>query len=152
MIIQIIPLFKQADQSDRIGPKPPPPPVTPENGDIVTKQPSLPPKTKTLPEPDYEVIEFSNQQYSNAPLRPNSASSGSKTPGKTFYFFFKVTYLFLFFKFDFLIFFQTTNSSVLYAVRVIPGLLVTNVPSKYFVPLVMTCFTSIPNVKIIKER
>ncbi|TMW50930.1 hypothetical protein DOY81_004003 [Sarcophaga bullata] len=68
------------EQSDRIGPKPPPPPVTPENGDILPKQPSLPPKTKTLPEPDYEVIEFSNQQYSNAPLRPNSASSGSKTP------------------------------------------------------------------------
>ncbi|XP_037828634.1 E3 ubiquitin-protein ligase lubel isoform X9 [Lucilia sericata] len=68
------------EQSDRIGPRPPPPPLTPENGHAPAKQPSLPPKTKSQPEPDYEVIEFSNQQYSNAPLRPNSASSGSKTP------------------------------------------------------------------------
>ncbi|XP_065358390.1 E3 ubiquitin-protein ligase lubel isoform X5 [Calliphora vicina] len=68
------------EQSDRIGPRPPPPPLTPENGHAPPKQPNLPPKTKMQPEPDYEVIEFSNQQYSNAPLRPNSASSGSKTP------------------------------------------------------------------------
>lgn len=70
----------KSEQSDRIGPRPPPPPSAPENGLVLPKEPSLPPKTKQ-PEPDYEVIEFSNQQYSNAPLRPNSASSGSKTPG-----------------------------------------------------------------------
>uniref|UniRef100_A0A1B0FDE2 Uncharacterized protein n=1 Tax=Glossina morsitans morsitans TaxID=37546 RepID=A0A1B0FDE2_GLOMM len=65
------------EQSDRVGPKPPPPPIElPENH----IEPVLPPKTKTLPEPDYEVIEFSNQQYSNAPLRPPSSSSGAKTP------------------------------------------------------------------------
>ncbi|KAL9930414.1 linear Ubiquitin E3 ligase isoform 1-T3 [Glossina fuscipes fuscipes] len=65
------------EQSDRVGPKPPPPPIElPGNN----TEPALPPKTKTLPEPDYEVIEFSNQQYSNAPLRPPSSSSGTKTP------------------------------------------------------------------------
>ncbi|XP_037882031.1 E3 ubiquitin-protein ligase lubel-like [Glossina fuscipes] len=65
------------EQSDRVGPKPPPPPIElPGNN----TEPALPPKTKTLPEPDYEVIEFSNQQYSNAPLRPPSSSSGAKTP------------------------------------------------------------------------
>uniref|UniRef100_A0A1A9W5H4 Uncharacterized protein n=1 Tax=Glossina brevipalpis TaxID=37001 RepID=A0A1A9W5H4_9MUSC len=65
------------EQSDRVGPKPPPPPTEISENNI---QPALPPKTKTLPEPDYEVIEFSNQQYSNAPLRPSSSSSGAKTP------------------------------------------------------------------------
>lgn len=76
--------YFQTEQSGRIGPKPPPPPLTPENGHVATaKQPALPPKTSTLPEPDYEVIEFSNQQYSNAPMRPSSSSSsGNKTPGK----------------------------------------------------------------------
>ncbi|XP_061402063.1 E3 ubiquitin-protein ligase lubel [Musca vetustissima] len=72
------------EQSDRVGPKPPPPPLNSENGHINTapvKQPALPPKTSAQPEPDYEVIEFSNQQqYSNTPMRPSSASSGSKTP------------------------------------------------------------------------
>uniref|UniRef100_T1PN93 IBR domain protein n=1 Tax=Musca domestica TaxID=7370 RepID=T1PN93_MUSDO len=70
------------EQSDRVGPKPPPPPLATENGHITApaKQPALPPKTSAQPEPDYEVIEFSNQQYSNTPMRPSSASSGSKTP------------------------------------------------------------------------
>ncbi|XP_013099271.1 E3 ubiquitin-protein ligase lubel isoform X3 [Stomoxys calcitrans] len=70
------------EQSGRIGPKPPPlPPGATENGHASPqKQPALPPKNSAPPEPDYEVIEFSNQQYSNAPLRPSSASSGSKTP------------------------------------------------------------------------
>ncbi|XP_073822713.1 linear Ubiquitin E3 ligase isoform X11 [Musca autumnalis] len=71
------------EQSDRIGPKPPPPPLATENGHVTpapNKQPALPPKTSAQPEPDYEVIEFSNQQYSNTPMRPSSASSGSKTP------------------------------------------------------------------------
>ncbi|XP_075149256.1 E3 ubiquitin-protein ligase lubel-like isoform X2 [Haematobia irritans] len=69
------------EQSGRIGPKPPPPPPT-QNGHSTPpqKQPTLPPKTTSAPEPDYEVIEFSNQQYSNTPLRPSSANSGSKTP------------------------------------------------------------------------
>ncbi|XP_011295281.2 E3 ubiquitin-protein ligase lubel isoform X1 [Musca domestica] len=70
------------EQSDRVGPKPPPPPLATENGHVTApaKQPALPPKTSAQPEPDYEVIEFSNQQYSNTPMRPSSASSGSKTP------------------------------------------------------------------------
>ncbi|XP_041448175.1 E3 ubiquitin-protein ligase lubel isoform X2 [Drosophila obscura] len=62
------------EANDRIGPKPPP---TPPNGvasngsGSLPKAPSLPPKVKTTPEPDYEVIEFSNQQqqYSNEPMK-----------------------------------------------------------------------------------
>lgn len=80
VFIYFLTLSIKTEQSDRIGPRPPPPPLTPEKGQVLPKEPSLPPKTKQ-PEPDYEVIEFSNQQYSNATLRPNSASSGSKTPG-----------------------------------------------------------------------
>ncbi|XP_034471875.1 uncharacterized protein LOC117779705 [Drosophila innubila] len=54
------------EANERIGPKPPPPPP---NGNA-HKLPSLPPKTKSTPEPDYEVIEFSNQQqYSNEPMK-----------------------------------------------------------------------------------
>ncbi|XP_030381211.1 microtubule-associated protein futsch isoform X2 [Scaptodrosophila lebanonensis] len=59
------------EANERIGPKPPP---TPPNGAATTngttpKAPALPPKTKNQPEPDYEVIEFSNQQYSNEPMK-----------------------------------------------------------------------------------
>ncbi|KAH8409926.1 hypothetical protein KR009_001255, partial [Drosophila setifemur] len=54
----------QNEANDRIGPKPPP---TPPNG--VAKAPAPPPKAKITPEPDYEVIEFSNQQYSNEPMK-----------------------------------------------------------------------------------
>jgi hypothetical protein len=46
---RFIELYSQSDQSDRIGPPPP----------------SLPTK-KNNPDPDYEVIDFSNQRYSNA--------------------------------------------------------------------------------------
>ncbi|BFF93846.1 E3 ubiquitin-protein ligase lubel [Drosophila madeirensis] len=71
------------EANDRIGPKPPP---TPPNGvagngvGSVHKAPALPPKVKGTPEPDYEVIEFSNQQqqYSNEPLK--STANRTKTP------------------------------------------------------------------------
>ncbi|KAH8279778.1 hypothetical protein KR054_005550 [Drosophila jambulina] len=54
---------------DRIGPKPPPTPPNGVGGGL-PKAPALPPKAKSTPEPDYEVIEFSNQQqYSNEPLK-----------------------------------------------------------------------------------
>lgn len=45
----ILSFLTQAEQTDRIGPQPPP----------------LPNK-KINPDPDYEVIDFSSQQYSNA--------------------------------------------------------------------------------------
>lgn len=48
--------------NNQIGPRPPPPPTS--NG-TNNHLPSLPPK-KIQPDPDYEVIEFSGQQYSNA--------------------------------------------------------------------------------------
>ncbi|XP_032307338.1 E3 ubiquitin-protein ligase lubel isoform X6 [Drosophila ananassae] len=57
------------EANDRIGPKPPP---TPPNGVAggPPKAPALPPKAKNTPEPDYEIIEFSNQQqYSNEPMK-----------------------------------------------------------------------------------
>ncbi|XP_016977834.1 E3 ubiquitin-protein ligase lubel isoform X3 [Drosophila rhopaloa] len=56
------------EANDRIGPKPPP---TPPNGVAggPPKAPALPPKAKNSPEPDYEIIEFSNQQYSNEPMK-----------------------------------------------------------------------------------
>ncbi|XP_052837600.1 E3 ubiquitin-protein ligase lubel isoform X5 [Drosophila gunungcola] len=56
------------EANDRIGPKPPP---TPPNGVAGghSKAPVLPPKAKNTPEPDYEIIEFSNQQYSNEPMK-----------------------------------------------------------------------------------
>ncbi|KAH8244390.1 hypothetical protein KR026_008332, partial [Drosophila bipectinata] len=57
------------EANDRIGPKPPP---TPPNGVAggPAKAPALPPKAKNTPEPDYEIIEFSNQQqYSNEPMK-----------------------------------------------------------------------------------
>ncbi|XP_033235867.1 E3 ubiquitin-protein ligase RNF31 isoform X6 [Drosophila pseudoobscura] len=61
------------EANDRIGPKPPPLPPNgvASNGGSLPKAPALPPKVKTTPEPDYEVIEFSNQQqqYSNEPLK-----------------------------------------------------------------------------------
>ncbi|XP_034666337.1 E3 ubiquitin-protein ligase lubel isoform X3 [Drosophila subobscura] len=71
------------EANDRIGPKPPP---TPPNGvagngvGSVHKAPALPPKVKGTPEPDYEVIEFSNQQqqYSNEPLK--TTANRTKTP------------------------------------------------------------------------
>ncbi|XP_053961482.1 E3 ubiquitin-protein ligase lubel isoform X2 [Anastrepha ludens] len=64
---------------DRVGPKPPPPPspTTPDSG---VKLPVLPPKSKNLPEPDYEVIEFSGQQYSNEVLKAGSRSKTPSTP------------------------------------------------------------------------
>uniref|UniRef100_W8AWA3 E3 ubiquitin-protein ligase RNF31 n=1 Tax=Ceratitis capitata TaxID=7213 RepID=W8AWA3_CERCA len=64
---------------DRVGPKPPPPP-SPSTPDSATKAPILPPKTKNLPEPDYEVIEFSGQQYSNEVLKSGSRSKTPSTP------------------------------------------------------------------------
>ncbi|XP_049317234.1 E3 ubiquitin-protein ligase lubel isoform X1 [Bactrocera dorsalis] len=64
---------------DRIGPKPPPPP-SPTTSDNTLKVPVLPPKTKNLPEPDYEVIEFSGQQYSNEVLKAGSRSKTPSTP------------------------------------------------------------------------
>ncbi|XP_033165686.1 uncharacterized protein LOC117144513 isoform X5 [Drosophila mauritiana] len=56
------------EANDRIGPKPPP---TPPNGVAggPPKAPALPPKAKSTPEPDYEIIEFSSQQYSNEPMK-----------------------------------------------------------------------------------
>ncbi|KAH8297890.1 hypothetical protein KR018_000389 [Drosophila ironensis] len=77
----LLPLYVsilQTEANDRIGPKPPP---TPPNG--VTggppKAPALPPKSKNTPEPDYEVIEFSNQQqYSNEPMKTTVVRT--KTP------------------------------------------------------------------------
>ncbi|XP_017857228.1 PREDICTED: uncharacterized protein LOC108609951 isoform X1 [Drosophila arizonae] len=69
------------EANDRIGPKPPP---TPMNGNasmngVQLKVPALPPKTKNTPEPDYEVIEFSNQQqYSNEPMKTTQIRT--KTP------------------------------------------------------------------------
>ncbi|XP_032573606.1 uncharacterized protein LOC6611441 isoform X2 [Drosophila sechellia] len=56
------------EANDRIGPKPPP---TPPNGVAggLPKAPALPPKAKSTPEPDYETIEFSSQQYSNEPMK-----------------------------------------------------------------------------------
>ncbi|XP_043861722.1 E3 ubiquitin-protein ligase lubel isoform X6 [Drosophila santomea] len=56
------------EANDRIGPKPPP---TPPNGVAggLPKAPTLPPKAKSTPEPDYEIIEFSSQQYSNEPMK-----------------------------------------------------------------------------------
>ncbi|XP_032592515.1 E3 ubiquitin-protein ligase lubel isoform X5 [Drosophila grimshawi] len=65
------------EANDRIGPKPPP---TPMNGNgTQLKVPALPPKTKNTPEPDYEIIEFTNQQqYSNEPLKPTQIRT--KTP------------------------------------------------------------------------
>ncbi|XP_020810117.1 uncharacterized protein LOC110185544 isoform X6 [Drosophila serrata] len=57
------------EANDRIGPKPPPTPPNGVGGGL-PKAPALPPKAKSTPEPDYEVIEFSNQQqYSNEPLK-----------------------------------------------------------------------------------
>lgn len=38
----------------------------------IDKPPMLPPKNK-IPDPDYEIIEFSNEQYSNA--QPIKAAS-----------------------------------------------------------------------------
>ncbi|XP_050318554.1 E3 ubiquitin-protein ligase lubel isoform X2 [Bactrocera neohumeralis] len=64
---------------DRIGPKPPPPP-SPTTSENTLKVPVLPPKTKNLPEPDYEVIEFSGQQYSNEVLKAGSRSKTPSTP------------------------------------------------------------------------
>ncbi|XP_036321321.1 E3 ubiquitin-protein ligase lubel [Rhagoletis pomonella] len=64
---------------DRVGPKPPPPP-TPSTPDSAARAPILPPKTKQLPEPDYEVIEFSGQQYSNEVLKAGSRSKTPSTP------------------------------------------------------------------------
>ncbi|XP_030555100.1 uncharacterized protein LOC115758543 isoform X4 [Drosophila novamexicana] len=70
-----------SEANDRIGPKPPP---TPMNGNAASngsqlKVPTLPPKTKNTPEPDYEVIEFSNQQqYSNEPMKTTQIRT--KTP------------------------------------------------------------------------
>lgn len=53
------------NNNNHIGPMPPPPP----NSNGINRQPSLPPK-KIQPDPDYEIIEFSGQQYSNAaPLK-----------------------------------------------------------------------------------
>ncbi|XP_015020574.2 E3 ubiquitin-protein ligase lubel isoform X7 [Drosophila mojavensis] len=69
------------EANDRIGPKPPP---TPMNGNASMngaqlKVPALPPKTKNTPEPDYEIIEFSNQQqYSNEPMKTTQIRT--KTP------------------------------------------------------------------------
>ncbi|KAH8238928.1 hypothetical protein KR038_008223 [Drosophila bunnanda] len=57
------------EANERIGPKPPPTPPNGVGGGL-PKAPALPPKVKSTPEPDYEVIEFSNQQqYSNEPLK-----------------------------------------------------------------------------------
>ncbi|KAH8375097.1 hypothetical protein KR093_008252, partial [Drosophila rubida] len=49
---------------------PPPPPLNNAKKETIYNVPTLPPKTKSTPEPDYEVIEFSNQQqYSNEPMK-----------------------------------------------------------------------------------
>jgi len=68
----------QNEANDRIGPKPPP---TPPNGVAggLSKAPALPPKSKETPEPDYEIIEFSNQQYTNEPMKTTVIRT--KTPG-----------------------------------------------------------------------
>lgn len=75
----------QMEANDRIGPKPPP---TPPNGVAggLPKAPALPPKAKSTPEPDYEIIEFSSQQYSNEPMKTTVIRT--KTPGgQPFYIF-----------------------------------------------------------------
>ncbi|XP_062125231.1 E3 ubiquitin-protein ligase lubel isoform X6 [Drosophila sulfurigaster albostrigata] len=58
------------EAKDRSGP---PAPLPPQNGskkESPYNVPTLPSKTKDTPEPDYEVIEFSNQQqYSNEPMK-----------------------------------------------------------------------------------
>lgn len=58
------------ESTDRIGPKPPAPPPTTNGGSSTLRPPALPPKKNQPNEPDYEVIEFSNQQYSNEPTTP----------------------------------------------------------------------------------
>ncbi|XP_037958350.1 E3 ubiquitin-protein ligase lubel isoform X5 [Teleopsis dalmanni] len=67
------------EANDRIGPKPPPPP--PLTDDPI-KAPALPPKFKNQPEPDYEVIEFSGQQYSNEPMKGANNSRPRSTDTK----------------------------------------------------------------------
>lgn len=60
---------KQNESSQRIGPKPPDPPINRNE-----KPPAIPPKSSQQ-DPDYEVIEFSGQQYSNAvPVKTGSES------------------------------------------------------------------------------
>ncbi|KAH8294561.1 hypothetical protein KR044_004107 [Drosophila immigrans] len=55
------------ETKDRTGP--PAPPLN-RSKETISNMPTLPPKTKSTPEPDYEVIEFSNQQqYSNEPMK-----------------------------------------------------------------------------------
>lgn len=59
-----------------MGPKPPAPPA-PGQQSIPTKPPHPPPKS-AVPDPDYEVIEFSTggQTYSNAPP-PTAPTNGN---------------------------------------------------------------------------
>ncbi|KAG4079394.1 hypothetical protein HA402_008086 [Bradysia odoriphaga] len=65
-----MPQWLSESNNNQIGPKPPAPPIS--NG---TKQPSLPPK-KIQPDPDYEIIEFSGQQYTNAvPLKISTSKA-----------------------------------------------------------------------------
>lgn len=67
----------QNENSSRIGPKPPPPPN--DNNNSNTRPPLLPKKIQ--PDPDYEVIEFGGQQYSNAGTQLNRVDSSQNKPG-----------------------------------------------------------------------
>ncbi|XP_067620966.1 E3 ubiquitin-protein ligase lubel isoform X4 [Eurosta solidaginis] len=67
------------ETNDRVGPKPPPPP-SPSTPDSGFKAPTLPPKSINPPEPDYEVIEFCGQQYSNEVLKSGSRSKTPSSP------------------------------------------------------------------------
>lgn len=57
----------QNEANHSIGPKPPAPPTHANGSNNNFKPPVIPPK-KIQPDPDYEIIEFSGQQYSNATI------------------------------------------------------------------------------------
>lgn len=57
----------QNEVNHSIGPKPPAPPTHANGTNNNFKPPVIPPK-KIQPDPDYEIIEFSGQQYSNATI------------------------------------------------------------------------------------
>lgn len=102
--------------------------------------PVLPPKTKNFPEPDYEIIEFSGQQYSNEVLKAGTRSKTPSTPGNhSNHTIFRLIDLLIFL--DSL---QMLSSNAPYAVPTIPGSHVRSAHSRSFAPHVMICFTSIP--------
>lgn len=53
----------------------------------LAKPPALPPK-KIAPDPDYEIIEFGNEQYSNAqPIKCSSMTKSYKMLRNEYYYF-----------------------------------------------------------------